>query len=518
MTSLFKYKQMQKIIYTLILIIFVFTVKSQTVSEISNHPDFNASLKPFYHGVASGDAKSDKIILWTKITSDINLDSVIVKWYISEDNNFNIIQNSGVFVTNASVNYTVKIDADKLKANTKYFYYFEALCAKSLIGKTQTIPKENFLDGEVKFAVFSGSNYNAGYFNAYRSVAENPEIDAVLHLGDYIYEYKTDVYGKHKNRWLYPDKELISLDDYRKRYSHYRLDSDLMEAHKNLSWYVIWDDHETANNSWREGAENHNIKDGDWKQRMSAGKKAFLEWLPVRENEKQDVIYRNFKYGKLFNLIFLDTRLIGRDAPKGLSNMDTNKTMLGNNQYKWLENQLYNSQNIDTVVWKIVAQQVMFAPLIIGKKVINPDQWDGYQYERQKILEYVSYNKIDNTIVLTGDIHTSWANELYLDKKKYKKNNAEGSIFVEFVTPSVTSSSLNKTEAFFANPFVNMLFIHIKYVELSQKGYILLTVNRDNIISDWYFVSTIKNRDFTLKQASSWYVKNGETILRKNLK
>ncbi len=223
-------------------------IQAQTVKEISSHPDFNPDLKPFYHGVASGDAKDDRVIIWTKITPDILLDSIIVKYYISADSNFIEDVFSGNFKTNLEINYTIKIDAVNLVPNTKYYYYFEALENKSIIGKTKTLPAKGSLNEELKIAVFSGSNYNAGYFNVYKSVANNPEVDAVFHLGDYIYEYATNGYGKHKNRALFPDKELISLDDYRKRYSHYRLDKDLMLAHQNLTWYVVWDDHETANN------------------------------------------------------------------------------------------------------------------------------------------------------------------------------------------------------------------------------------------------------------------------------
>ncbi len=234
---------------------------------------------------------------------------------------------------------------------------------------------------------------------------------------------------------------------------------------------------------------------------MSAGKKAFFEWIPIRENFSDSIIYRNFMFGSLINFIFLDTRLVGRNYARGLDNADTNKTMLGKQQFEWFTNQLYNSQNTDTTVWKIVAQQVMFALLLINKKAINPDQWDGYQHEREQVLEFILKNNIKNVVILTGDIHTSWANEIYLDKTKKRKKRDFENIIPEFITPSVTSPSLGKITAFFGKIFIKSFFRHVNFVQLSKRGFVLLNVNKDFVKADWYFVSTIKKRDFTVKHA-----------------
>jgi alkaline phosphatase D len=473
---------------------------------------------PFYHGVASGDALTDKIIIWTRVTPLNQVDSIVVDWYMATDTLFQNIVNQGTFVTKENRDWTVKVDVDGLEPDTWYYYYFHALDINSIVGRTRTLPAENA--DSLRIAVFSGSNYNNGYFNVYRTQAERNDVDMVFHLGDYIYEYGTHEYGDHEDRELAPSHEIISLADYRMRYSHYRLDPDLRLTHQQYPWYVIYDDHETANNSWAGGAENHDSsEEGDWETRKSAGIQAFLEWIPIREindpNNPNNHIHREFKVADLVSFIMLDTRLEGRDDPEDLPNSDPNKTMLGASQKQWMKDRLLAAQFTDNIQWKMLTQQVMFAPLKMLGITLNADQWDGYESERQEILNYLYGMGITNTVILSGDIHTSWANDVPNPTMGDYGDNGQGSACVEFVTPSVTSPSVdfgNGVGAWAiqnANP-------HIKWVNLIERGYYILDINTERCQADWYFVNTINEQDAIEAFNIAYYVNDGETFLRES--
>ncbi|MBK9249301.1 MAG: alkaline phosphatase D family protein [Ignavibacteria bacterium] len=364
----------------------------------ANHQtmNFDSKLKPFYHGVASGDPLHDRVILWTRVTPDTDGD-ITVQWKIATDTALaNVIQ-SGTTTTNQTLDYTVKIDALGLQPNTTYYYGFEALGKKSLTGRTRTTP----VDGvqQLRFAVVSCSNYQQGFFNAYGRIAERKDIDAVIHLGDYIYEYADGGYGytKEVNRGHEPKSEVISLSDYRIRHSFYKLDPDLRLAHQQHPFIAIWDDHESANDSYKDGAENHDsTKEGSWQERKMAAENAYFEWMPIRRKTlSSNQIYRSISYGNIMDLILVDTRLEGRE--KQLGGKDTagkgaidtalwksaNRTLLGAQQQQWLFEQLQQSK----ATWKILANQVMMMQVeaqALGFPT-NLDAWDGYPAEREKL-------------------------------------------------------------------------------------------------------------------------------------
>ena len=275
---------------------------------------FNPSLFPFYHGVASGDPLQDRVIIWTRVTPNEDQD-IPVTWRVAEDVNMQQVVKSGTFQTNSGRDYTVKVDVSGLNAGQTYYYQFEALGKLSQIGRTKTAPQ---LDpSQLRFAVVSCANYQEGYFNVYRKISQRNDLDAVIHLGDYIYEYEEGGYGYSDDvgRGHEPESELVSLDDYRVRHSYYKLDADLMDVHQQHPFICIWDDHEFANNAYKDGAENHQPNtEGDWEVRKGNAWKAYFEWMPIRENPvSPNRIYRKISYGNLLDLFMIDTRIEGRE-------------------------------------------------------------------------------------------------------------------------------------------------------------------------------------------------------------
>ncbi len=479
---------------------------------------FDPDFAPFYHGVASGDALHDRVIIWTRVTPVATVENIEVEWFMATDTLFTNMIAYGTYTTDEDVDYTVKIDVTGLQADTWYYYYFRAFDLNSVIGRTKTVPVSG--NDSLRIAVVSGSNYNNGFFNVYRSLTVRNDVDAVFHLGDYIYEYATNEYGTHSERALQPNNEIITLSDYRMRYSHYRLDPDLRYAHQQYPWYVIYDDHETANNSYVGGAENHSAGEGDWTTRMNAGIQAFFEWIPMRRindpDDPKNKIRHTIQFGDLAAAMLLDTRYEERDDPNGLAVDDPNKRLIGDMQFNWLKMELYNFQFTTPVQWKLITQQVMFAPLIIAGIVANKDQWDGYQYERQRILDWIYGMGIKNTVVLTGDIHTSWANDVPNPSMGSYGSNGQGSGTVEFVTPSVTSPSTNSFLGGLGSGAIQLINTHMKWVELVSRGYYILDVNHNRCQADWYFINNIESTNYFESNASSWYVNNNENFLRQS--
>jgi alkaline phosphatase D len=275
----------------------------------------------FTHGVASGDPLADRVILWTRLIPGSGEHSTIhCQWQVAKDLAFKQIVSTGTASTNFERDYTVKIDAAGLSPNSSYFYRFltdDQLA--SPIGMTRTLPVGDI--DQIRLGITSCSNYPQGYFNVYRHMAQT-DIDLVLHLGDYIYEYAEGVYSNEVatdklGRKVEPSNEILSLEDYRMRYGLYRSDEDLQLVHARHPFVCVWDDHELANDSWKEGAENHSADEGDFQARMRSARQAYHEWMPIRTSAlgDQGAIFRSFKLGNLADLIMLDTRLHGRDQP-----------------------------------------------------------------------------------------------------------------------------------------------------------------------------------------------------------
>ncbi|NUF29168.1 alkaline phosphatase D family protein [Acinetobacter oleivorans] len=340
----------------------------------------------FLHGVASGDPLQDKVILWTRLTP-IDLSARLkVTWEIATDDQFKLNLKTGVVQTTKTDDFTVKVDATGLQGDTIYYYRFHFGNKTSPVGQTKTLPVST---NKVSFAVCSCSNYPAGYFYVYREIAKQ-NVDVVIHLGDYIYEYGSDGYAAEDaeklGRTLPSDnnKEIIKLDDYRKRYALYRQDKDLQAAHQRHPFIVIWDDHELANDTWREGAENHQDNEGSFSDRKLAALQAYFEWMPIRPVSNTDHlnIYRQFNFGSLVQLTMLDTRIIARDkqleykdymtasgldAQKFQADLtDSKRTLMGYTQRDWLVDNLKQS----TVTWNVIGQQVLMSKMWIPAELL----------------------------------------------------------------------------------------------------------------------------------------------------
>ncbi len=453
---------------------------------------------PFIHGVASGDPLSNAVIIWTRVTGD-SLGVANVKWRIGTDIELKKVIRSGTITTNSSKGHTVKHDVRDLKSNTYYYYQFDFGGFSSPIGRTKTAPKGEI--DQVRLAVVSCSNYEAGYFNGYGRLAEKEDIDAVLHLGDYIYEYEPNAYAdttltrKHE-----PAAEIITLDDYRTRYAQYRRDADLQRVHQLHPFISIWDDHEIANNAHVEGAQNHNEKgkdEGDYMVRKSAAKQVYYEWMPIREGKH---LYRKFEFGDLTTLLMLDERLAGRTPPVSSDNAenynDKARTMLGEEQANWFINNL-ESTNAE---WKVIGNQVIFANLniqpITGKeRPKNMDAWDGYPAERARLLEAFKEKELTNLVFVSGDTHCSWAIELPSDMNEYDIRTSKGTYGVEFGTPGLTSANLDeyrpKEQVIEVEKAMRRVNPHLKFANLRDQGYFILTMNLFEAKATYYYVDKI---------------------------
>ena len=436
------------------------------VSTVNLKADFNA-------GVASGDPTTTSIILWSRAE---NYDGKVVV-YVSESKDF---KRSYTYTTttSAEVDFIIKIDAVNLTPNTVYYYKFVAKNSESIIGRTKTLPIDT---STMKLAVASCANYQYGFFTSYKVMAQL-NVDIVIFLGDYIYEYANKQYGgdgTSKNRIPKPDKVLLSLQDYRQRHLQYKQDENLSYLHQRVPFIAVWDDHEFANNAWREGSQNYTDL---FPNRKLAAAQAYFEYMPIRVFPKELLkpIYRTFKVGNLFELIMLDTRLYRdvtgiRDRKRVL---DPNRSILGKDQEAWL-----NNLPIQYTRWSLYGNQILFSVLISSLHSrgvpILADSWDGYPASRQRMIDFMTDRKIKSKsqpVLLTGDIHISLYN---------KFNN-----LTEIVTPAVASPNLEFPKF---NSFLSAIaqsFKSIDYADLHNKGFVTLDVFSSHLDVKWIYMAS----------------------------
>lgn len=475
----------------------------------------------FRHGVASGDPLTDRVILWTRVTPAAGQSAPIdVRWRIGSDPAVSQIIASGTFRTMAARDFTVKVDAAGLQPGRTYFYTFDTGGERSVIGRTKTLPAAT---DRVRLASVCCSNYPAGYFNVHRCLANRTDLDAVLHLGDYIYEFENGVYGDGTTLLRIPEprKEAVTLSDYRIRYATYRTDPDLQESHRVHPFIVVWDDHEFTNDTWRDGAANHNPEtgEGDWPTRKAAAARAYLEWMPVREQAGGGLqLYRRFRFGTLVDLLMLDTRAL-RDQQVASSNMaaltSRTRSILGTAQETWLFDQLRASQQ-SSVGWRILGQQVLLSRMVPpGTQVMMPDAWDGYQASRDRLLDVIANDRIRDVAILGGDFHSSWAFDVPRNPwSGYQARTGEGSLAVELLTPAISSPPLFADPATRQQgPALRALLPHLKFLEGESNGYVLLDVTRERLQGEWYFVPTVTQRAATERRAIAFVSPRGSSRL-----
>jgi alkaline phosphatase D len=458
----------------------------------------------FRHGVASGDPLRDRVVLWTRVTPGVPGEIVDVGWMIARDPRMTRAIATGSLRTSALRDYTVKLDAVALEPGTTYYFRFSARGARSPVGRTRTLPARS--TRRVRLALASCANFPFGFFNVYNRIAARTDLDAVLHLGDYIYEYANGRYGNRAEgdgqplgRVPFPDREIVTLDDYRARYAQYREDADLQAAHRQHPFIVVWDDHETANNSWRGGADNHNPGEGEWAARRDAAIRAWREWMPVREAPGPDFrLYRQFAFGDLADVMMLDTRIDGRDQQVPRDDVAalerSSRHMLGAAQEDWLIENLRDSTAAGKP-WQVLGQQVMFAPQVpVGAPAPTNDSWDGYRAARNRVFDAALRAKVGHLVVLTGDVHSSWAYDLArdpFDAKRYDPTSGSGGVGTELIAPAITSPGGPPPERI---PGLYSARPHLKYVAGEQRGYVVLDLTPERLQADWWYVPTIRER------------------------
>ncbi len=490
------------------------------------------SARVFAHGVATGDPTANSMIFWTRVSEQTA--PVDVTLEIFKDALLTQLYATRCTQANATRDYTIKLDVDGLEPATTYYYRFSTASATSRTGRTQTAPAAGI--GALKFGVVSCSSMAHGFFNAYAQLSNRKDINAIIHLGDYIYEYGTGEYGDI--RPYEPANEIKTLSDYRTRHSFYkRTDADLQTLHSLFPFITIWDDHESTNNSYRDGAGNHTEGvEGSWPQRKGWAQQAYDEWMPIRlpEAGNTNKIWRRLRYGTLLDMFMLDTRLFDRDPEAATPVNPTDSTaraedrnLLGKVQLEWLSNGLQES----SAKWKVIGNQVVFhqwsvkpgpdgkvpAELqgLVGPSGLNGDSWDGYVAERKRVTAVLSgangKKKIDNTIILTGDVHSSWVADITNDPNDpsiYNPITGSGSLAVEFVGPSVTSPGLPiPNQAVDAFRVINP---HIKYINLSDHGYMLVSFTEKEASCEYWYVSTVTERGGSERMGKKFTVLAGE--------
>ncbi|MEU9414132.1 alkaline phosphatase D family protein [Streptomyces sp. NPDC048272] len=497
------------------------------------------SAPAFPHGVASGDPLPDGVLLWTRVTpspeavpgSGLGPDTA-VGWEVAEDRNFARIVASGSVTATAATDHTVKVDVRGLRPHTPYWYRFTAGATVSAIGRTLTAPAVDAATPGIRFGVVSCANWESGYFSAYRHLAARTDLDAVLHLGDYVYEYASGTYpeAKYVVRPHQPRHEIVSLADYRTRHGTYKTDADLQALHAAHPVVAIWDDHEFANDAWSGGAENHTAgAEGDWAARAAAAKQAYFEWMPVRASIA-GTVYRRLRFGSLVDLHLLDLRTFRSQQVKVGSGAvdDPERTITGRAQLDWLKSGLANSN----AAWKLVGTSVMISPVAFGSLpahllkplakllglpegglAISTDQWDGYTDDRKELLGHLKDRGIKNTVFLTGDIHMAWANDVPVNMATYP---ISGTAATEFVVTSVTSDNIDDilhvpadTASLVAETAVKAANRHVRWLDMDAHGYGVLDVTGERSQMDYFVISDKRRQDARSTWARSYRTLNG---------
>lgn len=470
---------------------------------------------PFALGVASGDPSSDGVVLWTRLAIDplngggMPEEDLLVRYEVSEDESFSKVVRSGRTTASAELGHSVHVELQGLAPDRVYWYRFMYSDEVSRVGRTRTAPSADATLQQFRFAFASCQHYEYGYYTAYEHMAQE-DLHCVVHLGDYIYEggVSTDKVRQHNG------PEIVTLDDYRNRHALYRLDPHLQSTHAAFPWIVTWDDHEFDNNCAGDISEEANVDPAAFLARRAAAYQAYYEMMPIRRsclpNGPMMQLYRSISYGRLAQFQVLDTRQYRTDQSCGDGNkppcegvFDPNATLLGKTQERWLMQGLQDSP----ATWNILAQQVMFARVdrTPGDAVAwSMDQWAGYDVARKRLLQFFADAQVSNPIVLTGDIHTNWVNDLKVDF-----DDPQGPVVAtEFVGTSISSGGDGAekradTDGVLAeNPFVRFYN--------AERGYVSCVVTSERWESKYQVVPKVTEPTSELLTRATFVVESGK--------
>ncbi|XUU61509.1 alkaline phosphatase D family protein [Erythrobacter sp. HA6-11] len=495
----------------------------------------------FTHSIASGEPSQSSVLLWTRYVAE---EETKLTWEVSASQDFARPVAQGEALASSSRDFCAKATATGLEPDRWYFYRFVAPDGSiSDVGRTRTLPEAGV--SAFRMAVFSCSNLGFGYFNAYAHAADVNDVDLALHLGDYIYEYQRGAYPSlrqaHPERGLWPVNETVTLADYRLRYATYRADPDLRRLHQMVPMISVWDDHESTNDSWMGGAQNHQPEtEGDWQVRKEITKRVYREWMPV-----SDEPYARYDVGDLATLFRLDTRLEGREEQFHLGRLieaaenpqaamqalaafregqwtEADRQLLGKPQEAWLAEGLAASKG-EGKIWQVLVQQVLMGKLYTPPSIVdgltddapgfvrrrtlaaamsseaglpaNMDAWDGYPAARDRVFE-AALNADANLIVLTGDTHNAWGFELAHGAEK---------VGVEIGVTSVSSPGLeNNLRAIAPADFARAALDRneeLVWADTAQRGYAMVELSRDKAVTEHRFTENVRSRSAKLVAA-----------------
>ena len=509
----------------------------------------------FIHGVASGDPTHDSVVLWTRIEADQPVD---VAWELAQDEGFRKIVRQGVFSTNLHRDYTVKVVADQLKQGTAYFYRFTHNGVRSVTGRTRTMPTGSL--NRLCIALVSCSNYPFGYFNGYAAIASDEAVEYVLHTGDYIYEYAADGWGGTTARQIgrehKPANEIVSLSDYRQRHAQYKRDAGSLAMHAAKPLLALWDDHESANNPWSGGAQNHQANEGVWAHRRSASLRAYYEWMPIRDpapGQDPASLWRNYVFGDLASLITMETRHTARAKQINYSDhMASIKTqedarrferevlgapdrlMISAQMAEFVTSALQSSLKSQQP-WRLIGNAIPMAkirvPDVSAQGISMPvsesvvpgaqadlvwkgkynlpfylDTWDGYPWAREAFFDLCRNAGAADLLVLTGDSHSFWANELQDDNSR--------KMGIEIGTAGISSpgdfleSGFDKDTALQLDQLFAQQNKEVRWTDNFHQGYVRIEFNRESAQATYLAVSTVLEPEYTVSTVRSEIIRH----------
>jgi alkaline phosphatase D len=471
---------------------------------------------PFRLGIASGDPTDRGVVLWTRLAprpldpgGGMPAEAVEVGWEIAADESFKEVVRRGTATATPQLGHSVHVEAAGLAPDRWYWYRFRAGDAESPVGRTRTLPARDSEPEKLRFAFASCQNYEQGLFTAYEHMAKD-DLDLIVHLGDYIYEYG----GRKSAVRTHRGEEVQSLDDYRTRYAQYKLDPLLQAVHTRCPWVVTPDDHEVDNNYAGAVSEQKDVDPLDLLERRVNAYQAYYEMMPLRKRSlprgPHMRLYRTLPFGRLAEFQVLDTRQYRTDQPNGDRASDLNEaaldrhnTLLGAAQADWLKAALLES----TATWNVLAQQVMMGMVDTDRgepKHYSMDQWPGCAYERMGLVKFLQERRVSNPVVLTGDIHSNWVNDLRVDDRKPETPT----VATEFVGTSISSGGNGSREpknlaALLAqNPCVRF--------HNTQRGYVRCTVTPDAWKSDYVVVEDVTKPGAPAVERASFVVEAGK--------